>query len=187
MLVAEPFGSGALEVRTQREHDFPGRLRVEDVGQVLDLQLGVAAEQLVVVDALDAGVAEDERLVSDDLAEQRSERILPLELELGAVVDRHGLRDNLAIGRDDRPPWTVRVPQCGADIAGVVGEVVRVDDLEVRQLPDEHEHEDDDRERDAPNRAVHVVPVMRLRACANGPERCRRTFGATTRGSRSSR
>ena len=62
-------GRGALHVGAQREHDgADGLLAADDVGEVLDLQLGVAPDELVVVALLDAGVADDERLVADDLA-----------------------------------------------------------------------------------------------------------------------
>ena len=97
LLLREPLQRGV-----HRQDDAPGVVVArEDVLQVLELEVGGAADELVVVGLLDAGVADDERLVADDLADQRSERVLALVLEVGVVRRRDRLGCDLAVGGDD--------------------------------------------------------------------------------------
>ena len=191
-LTAERVGGGALDVGAEREHHRAGRLfTAEQVGQALELELRVATHELVVVGLLHAGVAEDERLVPDHLAEQPALGVLALELELGAVVDLDRSREHHAVGRDDRAARTVGVAERGTHVAWVVLEVVGVDDLQVGELRDQHEHQHGDGDTDAADRSIHRGLLTRRKRTnvrdrrAIVRSRCRRRSGAAARGSRS--
>src|SRR5262249_393235 len=123
-------------------------------------ELAVLAGEHLVVRVLYADVAEHEGLVADDLGEETAGRVAPLELEPAAVVHTRRLRHDDAVGRDDGPPRVVDHAQRGAHVERVVLEVAGVDDLQVRKLSDEDQHEDDDRDRDAPDAAVHDLDTL---------------------------
>ena len=95
-----------------REHDVAARvLAAEEVAEVVDRDVEVAADELVVVLRFDAGVAEVHGLVADDVREQRRGlgRIDADLLEV--VVGRH----RLARARRRR---TVRMSPRGASSRG---------------------------------------------------------------------
>ena len=185
-LVAQRVTSGRLELLAGRQHDVAdGLLAREHVTDVLDRQQRVATGKLAVVRPLDTDVPEHERLVPGELREQRALRVETLELQLVAGLDRPG--DDLAVGGEDPAARLREVAQLEPDVARIVGEVVRVVDLQVRELTDEQQHQDGDADPHPPDGAVHRRASAP--ACArSGPRRVQRIhprFAATTRGSRS--
>ena len=154
MLVAQRVTSRRLQLLTGRQHDVADRLLArEHITDVLDLEQRVTTGELVVVRALDAGVPEHERLVAGELREQRPLRVETLELELVSGLDRPG--DDLAVGADDPAARFREVAQLEPDVARVVGEMVGVVDLQVRELSDEEQHQDRDTDTHPADGAVH--------------------------------
>src|SRR6266540_4143498 len=154
LLAAEGILRRILELPAGRQHDVAdGLLPREHIGDIPDLEQGIATRELVVVGALDAHVPEHERLVARELGEQFALRVEPLELEFVAGLYRPG--DDLAVSCLDLAAWLGEVAQLEPDVARVVGELVGVVDLEVRQLSDEQQDQDRDPDPNPPDRAIH--------------------------------
>src|SRR6266511_311961 len=163
VLAAERVLRRILELLAGRQHDVAdGLLAREHVGDVPDLEQGIAARELVVVRALDAHVPEHERLVARELREEGALRVEPLELELVSRLDRSG--DDLAVGCLDLAARLGEVTQLESDVARIVGELVGVVDLQVGQLSDEQQDQDRDPDPHPPDGAVHRRASARARA-----------------------
>src|SRR5581483_7277831 len=84
------------------------------------------------------------------------------------VVDGHRAGDDHAVGGDDLAPGLGVVPHHRPDVAGVVGQAVGLDDLEVVELDEEGQEADDDGDADPADLTVHWA------------HRCVRAAGAPT-------
>src|SRR5205085_4550367 len=130
-------------------------LALEEVDDVLETdRRPTLAEQHVVVRGLEAGVPDRDRLVPDDLGHEILERVLPLLAVLVLHVGRSG--QDRALGADDLAARRVELLEDVPRVVAVVGELLRVDHLQPRELADEDEHEHDHAVGDAPDPDVHA-------------------------------
>ena len=115
-----------------REHDVAALvLAAEEVADVVDGDVEVAADELVVVLRLDAGVAEVDRLVADDVREQlRGLGWVHADL-LEVAFGRHRLGEDRPVRAEDEAARARVVAEEHADVVRIVLEVVGPHDLQV--------------------------------------------------------
>ena len=168
---AQCIGRRLLGFVQHRERDSADDLAAcEGVGKVLRDVAERPARQLVRVRAFDAGRAELQGLVPDDVREQarRPGRVHALALEL--IVARQVLGEDDAVRGHDRAARAPDVTQKVASVARVCRELITARDLQIGQLRHDADEQDHHRHADAPDATVHETSCSGSRARAESSD-----------------
>src|SRR6185295_655559 len=137
------------------------------------------ADQLVVVELLELGVALADEAVPDRVPEQRAFRVAPDVAEAVAVPLGDGAGDHGAVGGDDPAAADLLLLEQGPGVGVLFLQRLGIEHRPIGSEPDQDREEDDDEGEEFDDLSVHAFASRRARSEIRSSS-ARRTKLATT-------